>query len=107
MFLSSCVPSRSGSIPTMGRVTLLRLPRRMSRRENLLELVSSRDLELIVAAIARWLVRAPAQKDSGMTEAIALQVIVLYFADALDAHRLPRQVLACAPAALSTGHTTA
>ena len=39
-----------------------------------------------------------------MAEAIALQVVVLHLADALDAQRLPRQILAGAPAALRAGH---
>ena len=39
-----------------------------------------------------------------MAEAVALQVIVLHLAHALDAHRFPREVLAGAPAALAAGH---
>ena len=39
-----------------------------------------------------------------MTEAVALHVIVFHFAHALDAQRLPRQVLAGTPAALPAGH---
>ena len=39
-----------------------------------------------------------------MAEAIALQVVVLHLAHALDAQRLPRQILAGAPAALPAGH---
>src|SRR5262245_59229107 len=39
-----------------------------------------------------------------MTEAIALHVIVFHFAHALDPQRLPRQILAGAPAALAAGH---
>src|SRR5205085_2013700 len=40
----------------------------------------------------------------GMAEAIALQVVVPDLADALGAQRLPREVLAGAPAALTAGH---
>ena len=77
---------------------------RRGRAEDLLELVRRRDLELIVAAVARRLVGPPAQKDRRVAEAIALQVVVLHLADALDAQRLPRQILARAPAALPARH---
>src|SRR6185369_17397557 len=50
------------------------------------------------------LVGTPAQKDRCVTEPVALQVVVLHFADALDAQRFPRKILAAAPAALRTGH---
>ena len=63
-----------------------------------------RDLELVVAAILGSLVRPPAQERRGMPEAIALQVVVLHLAHALDAQRLPRQVLARAPATLRARH---
>src|SRR5262245_29283605 len=39
-----------------------------------------------------------------MSKAIALQVIVLDLADALDAQRLPREILASAPPTLSARH---
>ena len=69
-----------------------------------LELVGRRDFELIVAAVLRPLVGPPAQEDRRVAEAIALHVVVLHLADALDPQRLPRQVLAGAPAALRAGH---
>src|SRR5688572_27882955 len=72
--------------------------------ENLLELVRSRDLELVVAAVVRRLVGPPAQKHRGVTKAIALQVVVLDLAHTLDPQRLPREILAGAPAALSARH---
>ena len=75
--------------------------------EDLLELVRSRDLELIVAAVARLLVGAPALEHRGMPEAVALHVVVLHLAHALDAQRLPRQILARAPAALAAWHARA
>src|SRR5262249_5200976 len=74
------------------------------RRENLLELIGAGGLELVVAAFRRRLVRAPAQKRGRVAEAVALQVIVFHLAHALDAQRLPRQVLARAPAALAARH---
>src|SRR3954469_18069776 len=72
--------------------------------KNLLQLVSGRDFELVVAAIAGRLVGAPAQEDRRVAEAVALHVVVLNLAHALDAQRLPRQVLARAPAALTARH---
>ena len=64
------------------------------------QLVGRRDLELVVAAVAGRLVRPPAQEDRRVAEAVALQVVVLHLAHALDPQRLPGQVLAGAPAAL-------
>src|SRR5215203_6071646 len=72
--------------------------------EDLLQLVRFRDLELIVAAVFRLLVRAPALEDRSMPESRPLHVVVLHLAHQFDAHRLPRQVLACAPSAVATGH---
>src|SRR6185503_19582933 len=74
------------------------------RREDALELVGAGHLELGVAAVLRLLVGTPAQEDRGVAEAVALHVVVLHLAHALDAQRLPRQVLARAPAALGAGH---
>src|SRR5687768_9277539 len=74
------------------------LPR---RAEDLLELVRSRDLELIVAAVRRPFVVAPALKDRGVTESRPLHVVVLHLAHPFDAERLPRKILARAPAALA------
>src|SRR5436190_907532 len=47
---------------------------------------------------------APAKEGRRVPEAVALQVVVLDLADALRTHRLPRQVLARAPAAGRAGH---
>src|SRR5688500_11289352 len=74
------------------------------RPENLPTLVRQSDLELIVAAVARRLVRTPALEDRGVPEAIALHVIVFDLAHPLDPHRLPRQIFARAPAALAARH---
>src|SRR5688572_6004714 len=60
------------------------------RPEHLLELVRGRDLELIVATLLWRLVGTPPQEHRGMAEAVALQMVVLHFADAFDAKRLPR-----------------
>src|SRR5919197_2691977 len=60
-----------------------------SGREDALELVRLRDLELVVSTIFRRLVRPPAQEGRRVAEAIALQVVVLHFAHALRAQRLP------------------
>jgi hypothetical protein len=74
------------------------------RTEDLLELVRSRDLELVIPAIDRRLVRTPPLKDRRVAEPIALHVVVLHLAHALDSKRLPREVLSGAPTALATGH---
>ena len=74
------------------------------RAEHLLELVRRRDLELRVVAVDRALVGAPALENGGVTEAVALHVVVFHFADPLDPQRLPRQILAGAPAALAARH---
>src|SRR5439155_26165907 len=74
------------------------------RAEDLLELVGSRDFELIIAAVVRWLVRPPPQKQRRMAKAPSLQVVVLDLANPLDSQRLPRKILARAPAALGAGH---
>src|SRR5262249_21196545 len=72
--------------------------------EDLLELVSLRDLELAVATVARAPVGPPAEEHGGVPEPVALQVVILDLAHPLDAQRLPREVLARAPSALAAGH---
>src|SRR5687767_14656997 len=47
------------------------------RREDLVELVGWGDLELVVAAIPRLLIRPPAQEGRRMAKTVALEVIVL------------------------------
>ena len=59
------------------------------------------DLELRVGAVARLLVGAPAPELRGVAEARALHVIVGDLDDELGAQRLPREILALAPAALA------
>src|SRR5207244_1631897 len=77
------------------------------RREDLVELVGARDLELIVTAVGGPLVRPPAQERRGVSKAIALQVVVLDLAHPFDPQRLPREILTGAPAALPPGHAAA
>src|SRR6188768_401729 len=77
---------------------------RAARAEHLLELVRSRDFELVVAAVLGPFVGTPSEERRCVTEAIALHVIVFDLAHALDAQRFPGQVLACAPAAVTAGH---
>src|SRR4051812_730308 len=73
--------------------------------KHLLELVRRRDLQLIVLAVHRPLVRTPSQEYSGMPEAVALHVVVLHLADTLDPQRLPGQIFAGAPSTLPARHT--
>src|SRR5215216_2160681 len=105
MCLSACGPRRKRSTPTKRPTSGVASATRARGTEDLLELVRGRDLELIVPAISRSLVRTPAQEDGGVTEPIALQVIVLDLTDSLDPQRLPRQVLTSAPPTLAAWHT--
>src|SRR5206468_5638003 len=72
--------------------------------KDLPQLVRRCYFELIVLAVGGTFVRPPPLKDRGMTKPAPLHVIVLHLAHALDAQRLPRQILAGAPAALAAGH---
>ncbi len=101
---SICGRRRSHSIPMRRRMSGKASVRTARRAEDLLELVRRSDLELIVAAVSRLSIGTPAQEDGGVSEPIALQVVVLDLADALDPHRLPRKILAGTPSALSAGH---
>src|SRR4249920_1555553 len=78
--------------------------RRSGSAEDLLELVRSRDLELLVGAVGRRLVGPPSHKDRRVPEARALHVVVLHLAHALDSQRFPRKILARTPSALTAGH---
>src|SRR4051812_36494081 len=69
------------------------VPASPARREHLGQLVRGRHLQLVVAAILRRLVGAPAQEHRGVAEAVALEVVVLDLAHALRPQRLPAQVL--------------
>src|SRR5437660_6196579 len=91
---SRCGPLRSRSIPTSPRRIGAASTAAARRAEHFLELVRRRDLELVVAAVARRLVRAPTQEDRRVAKPGSLHVVVLDLADALDAKRLPRKILA-------------
>src|SRR6202165_1452456 len=80
--------------------------RKSSGPEDLLQFVGLGDFQLIVAAVTRLLVGPPAQEHRRVTEAVALEVVVLDLAHALDTHRPPRHILAGAPAALPARHAT-
>src|SRR5688500_18168146 len=95
---------RSGRLKSIWNRRSRRSAAGAARPENLLELVRRRNFELVVSAFVRRLVGPPPQKRRGVPEPIALQVVVLHFADPLDAERLPRQILAGAPAALPARH---
>src|SRR5262249_19320679 len=88
-----------GTAP-LARVGLLPLP---ARGEDRLELVGGDDFELRVGAVARWLVGAPAAELGGGAGAVGLHVVVLDLHAQLAAQRLPRQVLALAPATAGAG----
>src|SRR5204863_8816936 len=77
---------------------------RSTAAEDLLELRGRGFLELVVAALRWRLVRPPALEGGRVPEAVALQVIVGHLADALDAERLPGEVLAPVPARRAAGH---
>src|SRR5712671_1176288 len=76
----------------------------LPRGENPGQLHCGDFFQLVVAAGARVLVRAPALEVRGVAEAVALQVIVSDLADARGAERLPAQVLAAVPAAGGARH---
>src|SRR5207237_5582692 len=71
---------------------------RIARPEDTLELVGGRDLELVVAAVLRALVRTPAEELGGVAEPRPLHVVVRDLAGPLGAQRLPAQILAAIPA---------
>src|SRR5438876_2000521 len=78
---------------------------RVGRAEHALELVGRCDLQLIVAAVLRSLVRAPALELGSVTEARALHVVVGDLADALRPQGLPAQILPPIPSAGRAGQT--
>src|SRR5207249_7729757 len=95
-----CGRPRSRSIPTTTRTHALR----GDESEDLGELGGGRDVELVVTAVRRPFVGTPTHEDGGVSEAIALEVVVRDLAHALDPQRLPGEILARAPAALGARH---
>ena len=71
----------------------------ITRSEDFLELEWSCYLELVVAAVQRALVGAPAEEPRRVPEARSLHVVVGDLADAFRPERLPAQVLAAVPPA--------
>src|SRR4029078_9726717 len=67
--------------------------------EDALELVGRRHLELVVAAVPRTFVPAPAHEVRGVAEAVTLHVVIGDLADALGPERDPGEVLAPVPPA--------
>src|SRR5262249_5268210 len=61
------------------------------------------NFELVVAAILRALIGAPAEELSGMAESRSLHVVVGDLADSLGPQRLPAQILAAVPPARRAG----
>ena len=72
--------------------------------ENRGQFVRRNHFELGISAVARPLVRAPPSKMRHVPEAGALHVLISDFDHQLGPQRLPRQVLALAPAALAARH---
>src|SRR5262245_55334761 len=69
--------------------------------DDLVERERVRRRELIVAAVFRRLVAAPAHERRPVAEAAALQVVELHLADELGLERRPRRVLVARPPARS------
>src|SRR5262245_12007028 len=79
-------------------------PRLATGREDRRQLVRRDHLELRVAALARGLVRTPPPELRGVAEAPALHVVVRDLDHQLRPERLPREILALAPAAVAPRH---
>ncbi len=75
-----------------------------TRREDGHEFLWGNNFQLGVGAVARLLVEAPAAKLRHVAEARTLHVFVRNLEDQLGPQRLPGQVFALAPAALTAGH---
>ena len=73
-------------------------------RENRFQLVRRNDFKLRVGAIARLLVGPPLPELRHMTESRPLHMLVCNFDYQLGSERLPRQILAVAPTALTSRH---
>src|ERR1041384_8370797 len=62
------------------------------------------NFELFICAVLRFFVEAPAAKLRGVTESIALHMIIRNFDHQLRTQRLPGQILTRTPAALAPWH---
>src|SRR5271168_1924892 len=87
----------------MRRRNLLELAPQVSC-ENRSQLVRRNDFKLRVSAIARLLVGPPLPELRHMTESSPLHMLVCNFDYQLGSERLPRQILAVAPTALTSRH---
>src|SRR5277367_1448605 len=74
-------------------------------RENRFQLVRRNDFKLRVGAIARLLVGTPLPELRHMTESRSLHMLICNLNYQLGTERLPRQILAVAPTALTSGHS--
>src|SRR6185369_2626827 len=75
-----------------------------SAAEDLSDLGGRGHVELVVAALFRALVRAPALEVGRVAETRALEMVVRDFDDALEAQRDPAQIFASVPAARRARH---
>jgi hypothetical protein len=73
-------------------------------RENRFQLVRWNDFKLRVGAIARLLVGTPLPELRHMTESRALHMLVCNLDYQFGSERLPGQILAVTPTALTSGH---
>ena len=67
------------------------------------ELLRWNNLELVVRAVARFLIGAPSSKLCRMPKAVTLHMVVRNFDNELGAQRLPGKILTLAPATLCAG----
>src|SRR5271154_5006429 len=88
----------------MRRRNLLELGTPQVSSENRFQLVRRNDFKLRVGAIARVLVGPPLPELRHMAESRALHMLVCNFDYQLGPERLPRQILAVAPTALTSRH---
>src|SRR5213593_2842244 len=102
---------------TIRRVSGVRRALRRTRREPIPrgspaagedrhQLLWRNHFELSIGTVARLLVRAPSSKMRHVTKAGSLHMLVSHFDHQFGPQRLPREVLALAPAALAAWHAT-
>src|SRR6476660_267168 len=92
------LPDLQKNLTTLGNSALA------PARENRLQFFGRDHFELIVGAIPWLLVGAPSAKLRGVTESIALHMIIRNFDHQLRTQRLPGQILTRTPAALAPWH---